>query len=150
MEAIIFIGIQASGKSTLYRDRFFRTHVRISLDLLRTRHREQRMLAACLETGQPFVVDNTNPTRADRARYVGIAHDARYRVVGYYFRSALTDSVARNEQREGTERIPVQGIRATHARLELPSMDEGFDALYFVRFDEQGKWTIEEWRDEIR
>ncbi len=31
MTAIILIGIPASGKSTFYRQRFFFTHVRISL-----------------------------------------------------------------------------------------------------------------------
>jgi predicted kinase len=29
MEAVLFIGIQASGKTTFYRERFFDTHVRI-------------------------------------------------------------------------------------------------------------------------
>ncbi len=29
-----FFGIQALGKSTYYKERFFRTHIRISLDLL--------------------------------------------------------------------------------------------------------------------
>ncbi len=44
MEEVIFCGIQASGKTTFYRERFFDTHVRISLDLLRTRRREQLLL----------------------------------------------------------------------------------------------------------
>lgn len=60
MEAVIFCGVQASGKSGFYRERFFRTHVRVSLDLLRTRHREKLFLHLCLESGQRFVVDNTN------------------------------------------------------------------------------------------
>jgi predicted kinase len=30
MEAVILVGIQASGKSTFYAQRFFDTHVRIS------------------------------------------------------------------------------------------------------------------------
>lgn len=69
-EAIILIGAQASGKSTFYRDYFFRTHVRINLDMLKTRHRELRLLQTCLETGQSFVIDNTNPTRKARERYL--------------------------------------------------------------------------------
>ncbi|MCB9352743.1 MAG: ATP-binding protein, partial [Lewinellaceae bacterium] len=32
MEGILFIGIQASGKSTFYKERFFNSHLRISLD----------------------------------------------------------------------------------------------------------------------
>src|SRR4051794_23667880 len=70
MEAVLFVGLQASGKSTFYRERFFTTHLRINLDMLRTRHREKRLLEVCLETQLRFVVDNTNPTRADRRRYI--------------------------------------------------------------------------------
>jgi hypothetical protein len=29
-------------------------------------------------------------------------------------------------------------VLGTAARLELPSLDEGFDALYYVRLGEQG------------
>jgi predicted kinase len=36
MEAVIFTGLQATGKSSFFKERFFSTHVRISLDLLRT------------------------------------------------------------------------------------------------------------------
>ena len=73
MEAIIFIGIQGAGKSTFFKERFFDTHVRINLDTLRTRRREEILLNACLQSRQPFVVDNTNPLPADRSRYLGPA-----------------------------------------------------------------------------
>ena len=51
MEAVILIGIQGSGKTTFYRQRFFETNVRISLDLVKTRRREQALLDVCLRTG---------------------------------------------------------------------------------------------------
>ena len=76
IEAVILTGVQGSGKTTLYRDRFLETHARVSMDLLRTRAREAAFLALCLETRMPFVVDNTNPTAADRARYVAPARAA--------------------------------------------------------------------------
>ncbi len=79
MEAVIFIGIQASGKSSFFRERFFDTHVRINLDMLRTRRREALLVAACLEAGQSFVVDNTNTQPSDRARHVGPARAAGFR-----------------------------------------------------------------------
>ena len=41
MEAVVFMGIQGSGKSSFFRERFFSTHFHISLDLLKTRNREQ-------------------------------------------------------------------------------------------------------------
>ena len=54
MEAVIFIGIHASGKSTFYQQRSFQSHNRINLDLLRTRHRERLLGAACIEARQPL------------------------------------------------------------------------------------------------
>ncbi len=62
MELILFIGIQATGKSSFYLERFFRTHVRINGDMLKTRHREELLVRACLEGKTPFVVDKMNLT----------------------------------------------------------------------------------------
>src|SRR5436309_15387453 len=101
MEAVIFVGVQGSGKSTFYREHFFDTHVRINLDMLRTRHREQVLLAACLASKQPLVVDNTNPLPADRARYIGLAREAGFRGVAYFFETPLKDAIRRNNQRTG-------------------------------------------------
>ena len=70
MEIIIFIGIQATGKSEFYKRRFYNTHIRINLDMLKTRNKEKILVEACLEAKQPFVVDNTNPTLADRKKYI--------------------------------------------------------------------------------
>lgn len=80
MEAVILIGIQGAGKTTFYRERFFDTHIRLNLDMLRTRNRERFLMAACLHTEQRFVVDNTNVRIADRAGY--IEDCARGRVPG--------------------------------------------------------------------
>jgi len=43
MEAVVFVELQASGKSTFYKERFFSTDVPISLDLFRTWNRERRL-----------------------------------------------------------------------------------------------------------
>ena len=143
MEAIIFVGLQASGKSSFYRERFFSTHVRISLDLLRTRHRERRMLSLCLETQQPFVVDNTNPTREDRRRYIEAARSAGFEIVGYYFSGRVAECLLRNRQR--AQPVPDVGLLATARKLQIPSMDEGFNSLNYVRLEASG-FVIEDWR----
>ncbi len=148
MQAVIFIGIQATGKSSFYRETFIKTHIRISLDMLRTRYREQLLINACLEAKQPFVIDNTNPSISDRRGYIERAKSARFEVIGCYFRSNISESVARNANRIGNESIPLKGIAGTYKRLEIPSLAEGFDQLNYVSI-ENGKFIVKDWADEI-
>ena len=148
MEAVIFAGIQASGKSTFYRERFFDTHVRISLDMLNTRYREQLILRACIDAKQPFVVDNTNPSAEERARYIEPARAAGFRVVGYYFRSQPKEAITLNNRRIGKARIPEKGILGTYKRLRTPAVEEGFDLLYHVSVAEDGSFIAEERSEE--
>jgi predicted kinase len=138
MQLVVLVGLQGSGKSSFVRERLWQSHVRLSLDVLRTRHREGVLYDACLQAKQPVVLDNTNPSRSERARYIDPARAAGFEVVGYYFRSVVSECLARNDAREGAQRIPPRGVLGTAARLELPSLDEGFDALYYVRLGEQG------------
>lgn len=148
MEAILFCGIQATGKSSLYKQSFFNTHMRISMDLLKTRNRESRFMDLCLETQQKFVIDNTNPSKEDRARYIPKIKEAGYKLVGYYFQSKIEEALERNNEREGKQRIPDAGVRATYSKLELLSYDEGFNELYYVELKD-GNFIIKEWNHEI-
>ncbi|MDQ6694381.1 MAG: hypothetical protein M3014_08160 [Chloroflexota bacterium] len=145
MEAVIFTGIQASGKSSFYLARFFHTHVRINMDMLRTRHRERLLLRACLEMKQAFVVDNTNPSVESRRLYIEPAKSAGFYITGYYFASGVAEAITRNNLRTGKQRIPPQAIGGTYKRLELPSYTEGYDALYRVMLGEPGQFLVEEW-----
>ncbi|HAB19236.1 MAG TPA: AAA family ATPase [Verrucomicrobiota bacterium] len=149
MELILFIGIQATGKSSFYRECFYNTHVRVNLDMLKTRHRESLLVAACLDGKTPFVVDNTNLTREDRARYIALAKTSQFTVRGFFFQSRVADALVRNAAREGEERVPDLAIRGASRRLELPSADEGFDELRFVRLGDSNQFIVEEWNHEV-
>ncbi len=148
MEAVVLCGLQATGKSTFCKERFSDTHVRLNLDMLRTRHREGVLLRACIEAKQPFVIDNTNPTRAERAVYISAAKAAGFQIVGYYFESKIGDALRRNADRIGDQRVRDAGIKATAARLEVPARVEGFDEMFYVRLTESG-FDVQEWRDEV-
>jgi predicted kinase len=143
MEMIVFVGIQGSGKTTFYQQRFFKTHLRLSMDMLNTRHRETILLGACIESKAKFVVDNTNPTIVERARYIQPAKAARYTVIGYYFVIASVEAARRNALRDGRERVPNVAVFGTNKRLEPPTFVEGFDQLYKVTSGEQGEFNIE-------
>ncbi|MEZ5672987.1 MAG: hypothetical protein R3E08_11665 [Thiotrichaceae bacterium] len=145
MDAILFIGIQATGKSTFYKQNFADTHLRINLDMLRTRHRESLILQACLEAKQSFVIDNTNPTQADRHRYIALAKPLGFNIIGYYFQSKVKEAIARNNLRQGKACIPEKGIFATQRRLEIPNYSEGFDQLYGVALVENNGFTVQAW-----
>lgn len=146
MQGIIFIGIQASGKSTFYKEMFFNSHVRISLDLLNTRNKESQFLNKCIELQQRLVIDNTNPTKKEREKYIIRLREGKYEITAYYFQSKVKDSIRRNDGRK--EKIPEVGILSTYKKLELPSINEGFDKIYYVEIVE-GKFVVKDWENEI-
>jgi predicted kinase len=139
MEAVVLCGVQGSGKTTLYRDRFLATHVRVSMDLLRTRTREAAFVELCLQTRQPFVVDNTNPTAADRRRYVEPARAAGFKLLAY----VVEVDAAEAQARAGRARIPDSGLRDTARRFIAPTAAEGFDELWYATAAPGGGWRIE-------
>lgn len=144
--AVIIMGIQGSGKSEFCNRYFSDSYVRINLDTLKTRNKERQMLMDCIDAGKDFAVDNTNPTKEDRQRYIVPAKASGYRVIGYFMESKLQICIERNNLREGKEKLPVQAIAATSNKLQLPSYEEGFDELYFVANDGD-KMTISQWKD---
>ena len=146
MELVLFIGLQATGKSSFYRQTFYRTHVRINLDMLRTRHREKLLVDACIAGKAKFVVDNTNLTRDDRARYIQPAKAAGFRIIGYFFESRVADAIHRNAGRLAGERVPDGAIVAASNRLQLPSANEGFDELFSVQLVGQNQFEVLKWK----
>ena len=131
MEAIVLCGVQGSGKTTLYRERFAATHEHVSLDVLGTRAREAALMTACLEAGRPFVVDSTNPTPAARRRYVEAARAAGFKVIGY-----LVEGDGRSEH------VGPATAAATARRFVRPAPEEGFDELWHAA-PARGGWRIE-------
>ena len=142
----IMIGIQASGKSSFCKSNL-QEYTRINLDELNTRNKERIAIMETIQSGVDIVIDNTNPTKGDREKYISIARSHGYDVVGYFMQSKLQDCIDRNEQREGKASVPRKAIACTSNKLEIPDYSEGFDKLYFVSISEDG-YQIDEWRSE--
>lgn len=132
---IIMTGLQGSGKSTFYTKYLSEDYVRVNLDTLKTRYQEKLLIEKCLSDGVSYAVDNTNPTRLDRERYIIPAKEAGYRIIGYYIEASVSDCLQRNALREGKARVPDVAIFATAKKLEIPSYNEGFDELYLIKND---------------
>lgn len=130
MQCIIFIGIPASGKSSFYKEHYFNSHIRVSIDLLNTRNKESKLIDFCFSTQSRFVFDNTNVTKEERAKYISVLKEKKYEIIGFYFEVSLDEAITRNSNRKET--IPEVGIRAKMKQLELPSLEEGFDKIVKV------------------
>lgn len=146
-QLVLLMGIPASGKSTFAALHMPHGHVRISLDMLHTRAKEAKMFSDALSMRQDVVVDNTNVLQAERQRFIGPAKEAGYEVTGYFFRSVISECLRRNALRTGNARIPDVGVIARSQALELPSLEEGFDRLYYVSIAD-GEFAIDKWKDD--
>lgn len=144
MQMFLFMGIQASGKTTFYKS-VLACHglVHINLDTLHRRHKETIAIRACLDRKMSFVVDNTNPEITDRQRYIPLAKAHGYEVIGIFFQSRVMDCLKRNEERN--RRVPRHAIPCTSNKLQMPSYDEGFDQLYFARIVDN-RFEITKWK----
>ena len=136
-ELVIFVGLQASGKSTFFRDRFAATHTHVSKDLFRNNknrnRRQAQLIEAALQEGKSVVVDNTNPTAEERRPLIELGRRYGAKIVGYYFESEVRRCLERNRQRTGKARVPDVALYATAKKLVRPSYLEGFDELFYVR-----------------
>ena len=128
LECAILVGLPGAGKSTFYRARLSGTHVLVSKDLYpQGANRQARMLrdiARVLGEGRSVAVDNTNPSRRDRAPIIDLARAYGARTVAYHVRATTREAVARNEGRMGSGRVPKVAIFTVARRLEPPVRDE--------------------------
>jgi predicted kinase len=154
MEIIIFVGLQASGKSTFYRTHFAATHEHVSKDLLiksknmNKNQQQAERIERAFQEQRSIVVDNTNPTLQDRLPLIDLGRRYGATIIGYYFQPEISSSRKRNMQRTGKEQVPEKAIFITAYKLMPPSYAEAFDTLYYVCIGEDSTienpvWEIE-------
>lgn len=136
IELVIFVGMQASGKSTYYATHLAATRVHVSKDLMKNvrdrEARQRRMIEDALAAGRSVAVDNTNPTPLVRAPLIELGRRYGARVIAYFFEIPVKEAVARNRLREGKARVPDVVIYVTARKIVPPTFDEGFDELRVI------------------
>lgn len=147
-ECVIFVGLPASGKTTFYQQRFAATHRHISKDHWPTAsdkdRRQAELIRSALSQGLSVVVDNTNPSVADRAPVIAMARQHGAHVIGYHFTATTREAVGRNRGREGKQRVPDVAIFTKAKRLVVPTHEEGFDELYAVSIRDDRDFDVQE------
>jgi predicted kinase len=148
VECVILVGLPAAGKTTFYRRYFAATHRHVSKDLWPNatgrEARQRRLIDETLTAGASAVVDNTNPTRAERAAILDAARARGARVVCYFFDVTTREAVARNAGRTGRDKVPKVAIFTIAKRLEPPTLAEGFDQLFRLRLAPDRTLTVAE------
>ena len=104
--------------------------------------RQEALIRTALREGRSVAIDNTSPTRADRAPLIALARAYGARVVGYAFEIDVSRSLEWNAARLGCARVPDVAIHVSHARFEAPRPEEGFDALYQVCPAGDGRFDV--------
>lgn len=139
--AVLFVGMQGTGKTGFYHRYFSDAYTHIAMSDVRSRQCERQMVCDCISHGDSFVIDAQNLTRADRSRYFKRAAEAGYRLIAYYFPSTVEESLARvGLSRDKNAR---RRQKKAEQRLEPPSYCEGFDELYTVTLDRSGDYTAQ-------
>ena len=145
---MILVGLPASGKSSLYRERFAATHVQVSKDLMGRRRDKQAhqltLIDEALAAGRSIVVDNVNATIADRAALIEAARRHGATVSCWLLTTDMGECFRRNRERVGRARIPNVAIAAAAKRWQRPARGEGFDSVFEVRADANRFEVVEE------
>lgn len=139
---MIFVGYPGSGKTTFFREHLEpKGYCHVNRDLLGS---WQKCVAKCtelVESGKQVVVDNTNPDRESRQRYIGVGKRFGVPIRCFRFLTSLEHAKHNNRFRE----LTMQG-RDKHAKVNdmvfniykskflEPSMDEGFAAIVKIEF----------------
>lgn len=142
----ILIGLQASGKTTFFRQVLAPEYVHVSKDdfprARRRQARQMRLVEEALAAGRSVAVDNTNPSPEEWRPLAEAARRHGAKIVGYWFPPDVPGSLRRNASRTAKNRVPDVGVFATLKRLRRPRRSEGFDELYEVRIDGAGGFGV--------
>ena len=139
----VLVGLQASGKTTFCRDVPGERYVQVSKDHFpNARNRQLRLVREALAAGRDVVIDNTNPSPAERQPLIETARNCGAGVVAYWSPPELAGSLARNAARAGRARVPEIGVMSTVPRLRQPGTADGFDGVLTIRFDGSGGFEV--------
>lgn len=148
---IMLIGPSGSGKSTLSK---MLGGIHLSSDAIREelwgdasdqqngakvfQVLNERTLTA-LKEGKDVVYDATNLYSKNRKALI---EDIRAKVPGCFFEAYVCDTpleecIARQDLRD--RKVPIEVIERQYSRLQLPTLDEGWDAIYNSKNSQKGE-----------
>lgn len=140
-ELILCVGYPASGKSFFVMEHLVPAgYVQVNRDMLGSWQKCVTRCRTALGQKHSVAVDNTNPDRESRNRYIQCAKEAGVPVRCFLFTASLEHSRHNNEFRHlfGTDKAhaPVNDmvINAYKSKFTEPNLDEGFASIVKINF----------------
>ena len=133
-EVIVFVGFPASGKTTFY-EKIMKPngYVHVNRDTLGS---WQKCVSLCeqeLCRGRKIVVDNTNPDRESRRRYIACAQKNGIPVRCFHFMTTLSQAKHNNRFRELTtstkRKVTEIAYNTFKSKYIQPATTEGFEEV---------------------
>jgi bifunctional polynucleotide phosphatase/kinase len=134
---VIMVGAPASGKSYYSLGLESKGFVRINKDTMKTDKVAEKAFNAAFKDGRNIVIDNTNPTKETRAKWIASAKKASYSVtiVWMNFPMAVVeflDNYRIYKNKNQDTHVPAVAMRVYYKKLEAPTQDE-CDSLVEVK-----------------
>lgn len=143
-EMVIFVGMPASGKSTLAKKVFEAAgYVRANNDDHGNKQKCLKICAEALKRGSSCVVDNTNPDAETRQQFISLAKEHGVKQVRCFVMSTPRDICEHlnllREEMHHVKRVPDVALNTFNSRLVQPTVKEGFSEVtvipFKIRFD---------------
>jgi bifunctional polynucleotide phosphatase/kinase len=138
-ELILTVGCPASGKSYFTKQNLVpEGYVHINRDALGSWQKCVSMCERSLQAGRKVVVDNTNPDKETRSRYISIAKKLKVPCRCFLFNISLDHAKHNNKFRDmtSTDHVHVNDIilNSFKNKYQEPKLEEGFDEILKINF----------------
>ena len=133
-EIIIFVGYPGSGKSYFYK-KYLNSYEHINQDTLKTKLKCFKLCMDYMKQNKNIVIDNTNPSKEIRQKYIYMAQLNNYKCRCFYFNTDLLLSKHMNYYRSiktNQERVPDIAYNIFKSKFEYPTLDEGFKEIKVI------------------
>jgi bifunctional polynucleotide phosphatase/kinase len=126
---VVMVGSPASGKSYYSQELETKGFVRINKDTMKTDKVIETAFNNGIKEGQNIVIDNTNPTKEARAKWITVAKKASYHVTIVWMNFPISvveylDNYRIAKYKNQDYHVPIVAMRVYYKKLEEPTQQE--------------------------
>jgi len=126
---VVMVGSPASGKSYYSKELENKGFLRINKDSMKTDKIAENAFNAGIKEGRSIVIDNTNPTKETRAKWINAAKKASYHVSIVWMNFPISvveylDNYRIAKYKSQDYHVPLVAMRVYYKKLEVPTQQE--------------------------